>query len=863
VTLSLEVFFMGRYFRSKDDGEPRFGPSNKARLAVIGFIGIGIWLLRSVLTGEDARIDGPTVDVQRSFGASLPGRVATGSAQENPGERVLSAMLDTYQNLPAFREQSRIQIEIDRPGPGAIRETIDLRLSYEAPNRLRFVVLRPHDEITVACNGTELRARIVDAASRNFDDQFVQRPAPRQVDVTTVFSATEFADPARPHELLSALLGIPIDMTVTSLGMLTDHRALQEMFQQATEIARLADQQIQGVDCAVVRVTGRQGNYTFWVDQGTNLVRRIDHPVTRIVGGADSQRPGSPATAPQARLVSEHAGERDPLFVAQEFELAAPSDAKLVRHFVSPPPDPDIALLNARVPPFSFTDLNGDVFASGQWAGRLALLIWFNDHPACRQLLTNLATVFEKYRENERVFCCAISTDPATTMGHQDVRNLAASWGVPIPVVRDLEAVGREVFAVQQAPTLIVTSPDPSGGVRIQLVEVGSQADLAEQLPMVIDQLLDGQNVAENYIHFVERRQREYQQYLAAASVVAPTSVVELPTTEVATASEFSRLALSPLWQIRDLRSPGNILVDHSSGQPMLLIHDGWHEVVQIDAAGRLRSHHPLDQDTEVSRLRALITPRSETLFVGHALNGKRIAVFDSNWRQLLRYPSSGEEFSGVQDALLTELDADGKLELYVGFAGTDGVHRVDLNGKRVWSNRQLNSVLSLTAVTSDSGRQLLVTSNDGSLVPIDANGHLGQPFSIGSRVIHHLSAGPVREDQPPWYCGLSYNVHGNLFVLGLDDQLREKWNYLLPPGSMDSQVQVGRVGQVVPGADWQWLFAGPDGSVHVISPDGQFFDRFNTGAPIHGLAGFRSGEVHTLVVASDQAVAAYQVDLR
>ena len=254
--------------------------------------------------------------------------------------------------------------------------------------------------------------------------------------------------------------------------------------------------------------------------------------------------------------------------------------------------------------------------------------------------------------------------------------------------------------------------------------------------------------------------------------------------------------------------------------------------------------------------------PNGQTLFAGSALMGKHAALFDSSWRQLLRYPNDASG-ARVQDVLLTDLDADGKLEMYVGFAGTEGVHRVDLNGNQVWANRQLNSVLSMTAVDSESGRRLLVTSNDGSLVPIDAKGQIGQPFSIGARAIHHLLAGPPIADEKPWYCGLTYNVHGNLFVVGLNDQLNETWNYPLPPGSSKSQIKVGRFGQVVPGANWQWLFAAPDGSVHIVSPDGQFNDRLNTGERINGLASFRTDESHILVLATTSSVKAYRVGVR
>ena len=855
-----------------DEFEPLMGTNGKARVLVVAFIVLGIFALSKMSkvqrseSNDVATMATPADSITTHHSGEVPGDVSALAHESNSGYVTLQAMLDAYKNLRSLREQTRLQISVDGNGfgqgvgTGSIRQSIDLRMSYQVPNRLRFVVSRPKNEISVACNGEWLRARISNPDTRNFDQQFVQRSSPRRVDVTTVFSATEFADPARPNALLSALLDIPIDFTVSSLGMLTDRDALTRMFKEAADIAQLSDQQIHGVPCSVVRVTGRFGNYTFWVDKATKLLRRIEHPTTRLV--ADE---GSNSEKIRARLVSDHVCDPSPLFVAKEFEMSPPPQATLVRHFVAPPVNQDVGHLNVRVPPFAFTDLNGGEFASDRWDGRHAMLIWFNRHPTCRQLFADLQPVFERYRENHRIFFCAISTDSPTKMGHQDVRNLAANWHLPISVVRDLDLVGRDIFAVQQAPTIVITSSDSSGGSRIQVVEVGWQDQLAKQLPVVIDKLLDGENVAEDFIQFVAKRELDYQRYLASASVDAPSADALPGVAEIAPGTDFANLRLTPLWEVTELDRPGNISIDYSSGRPVLLIHNGWHEVAAVAANGSVLSRNPIPEGTEISRLQLFSIPNGETLFAGSSVGGKHAALFDSRWRQLLRYPSvtDAPDVVRVQDVLLTDLDEDDELEMYVGFAGNEGVHRVDLSGKTVWANRQVRSVLSMTAVDSESGRQLLVTGYDGSLVPIDAKGHVGQPFSVGARAIHHLMSGPIQPGQTPWYCGLTYNLHGNMFAVGLNDQLNEAWNYPLPPGDSRSQVKVGRYGQAVPGSEWQWLFAAPDGSVHVVSPDGRFHDRFNTGVQVDGLAGFQLGDTHVLVIATAGSVRAFRVSTK
>ncbi len=823
-----------------------------ARLLVIGLIAVGIWTLRSLTKQTDAPVPRPR-EVHADFVRT--DRAAEGNVDRTNGQS-LREMLAAYQNLSTFREQSRIHVLLADAGRTQ-EDVIEMGLTYAAPNRIHYFIRRPGHEITVASNGTQLRARIQDPVARDFDGQFVERPAPRAINVATLFSATEYADPTRPQELLSALLGMPVDLAVSAVGIITDAAALQLMLDQATEIARMADETVSGHPCEAVRVTGPAGEYTFWIDQQSHLLRRLKHPATRLV--ADE---GLRADLPTVTIISEHFPDDDFSIDASEFELVPAVDAKIVRHFVLPPRDQDVGLLNRQVPPFSFTDLQSEPFASARWEGRHAVLIWFNDHPACRELMTSLQPVFEKYQHDERLFFCAICTEPSTAMGHLSVRNLASAWGIPIKVVRDLDAVGRDVFAVQQAPTLIVTSPHPATNRdTVQLVEVGSHPDLGEQLPVVLEKLLGGDDVAGNFVAFVEKRQRDYERYLAAASAAVPTMDLDAGQTEIAAASQPLHFELTRLWQLRELAAPGNVLITRDArGKPRLLVHEGWSEIVAVSDDGRITERHELGEDVAVSGLRRQSGADGSECYVAMSSLGKQCHVFDAQWRHLLQYPPASTASPGIEDALLADLDTDGELELYVGFAGAGGVVRINLNGQRMWSLRQSDSVLSLTAVETDGGPRLLVTTAAGSLVPIDAAGRQGQPFSIGSRVIHHLYAGIARAAEPPWYCGLTYNLNGQLSVIGLDDRLQERWTYPLPAGRYDSQVRIVTAAELLPDGGWQWLLAGPDGSIHIVAPDGTFHDHFNTGSAVRGVAGFHVSDAHVLLIATDGILSAWRV---
>ena len=64
----------------------------------------------------------------------------------------------------------------------------------------------------------------------------------------------------------------------------------------------------------------------------------------------------------------------------------------------------------------------------------------------------------------------------------------------------------------------------------------------------------------------------------------------------------------------------------------------------------------------------------------------------------------------------------------------------------------------------------------------------------------------------------------------------------------------------VLPGRQGEWWLAGPDGSIHVISEDGDFFDSFYYGEVLTGLAATKLGERSALLVATDAGLAAWEI---
>ena len=147
------------------------------------------------------------------------------------------------------------------------------------------------------------------------------------------------------------------------------------------------------------------------------------------------------------------------------------------------------------------------------------MLVWFNNHPASQNSLEQLAQVQTDLTKEPSVTFHAICTEPQT-LRPADVQDLTRRWNVSLPVVRDLQAFGRDAFRVPWAPTLVVL--DPQGVV--QLFEVGANSTQRQTLPTVLQQLLRGENVAAKFLDQAAQERLAYQRSLAEATTTTDTA---------------------------------------------------------------------------------------------------------------------------------------------------------------------------------------------------------------------------------------------------------------------------------------------------------------------------------------------------
>lgn len=345
------------------------------------------------------------------------------------------------------------------------------------------------------------------------------------------------------------------------------------------------------------------------------------------------------------------------------------------------------------------------------------------------------------------------------------------------------------------------------------------------------------------------------------------------PEVDIAPRTQPQTFRLTPLWTNTELKSPGNVLAFQGpDGRSRLVVVDAWKRIAELSLDGKLLgTHEPELQDAELFNvLRPATDADGNLYFAAVALMSgqQRFHLLDGRFRLLWSFPPDALErpHSGIADVRLADLSGDGVLRAYVGYWGEVGVHEVSLDGQRIWGNRKVPNVQTMTptAPGADGARRLLCANVTGTLSVLDEEGELLPPIAVPERRIGWIVGADLTGDGQNEYCALAAEKLGENEALGLalgGRRASTLWTHRLPDGVNRQPVEPivpGRLSADGPGV---WLLPGADGSIHIVSAAGELLDRFNYGAALQGLATTRIDGQPALVVCTDEGVAAWTVE--
>ncbi|HET6882289.1 MAG TPA: thioredoxin-like domain-containing protein [Pirellulales bacterium] len=744
---------------------------------------------------------------------------------------VLERMVAAYHEAKGYQDNARVQLHFNRENgkDKVIDQDWDYSVAFARPNKLRMhvyqaVVVSDGKKLHAALNLDEVRGQILDISS------------PDKLTSQNIFDA----DPLLGQVLSQGgAAGPPL-----VLPLLLEEAALDPVLEGAEKPTLLPPEKVEGESCYRIEVQRPDGRLVFWIDQKSFVLRRIEYPTEEFRKGVEEKE----GKVDNLSLTVEFAGatlngEIEPA----AFQFETPADARLVQQFLVPPP-----LLGQRIGDFKFRGLDGQEITRESLAGKVAVIdFWATWCEPCLKSLPNLQRVADRYAGNENLVFLAVSVDN-DEVNDDAVRQKFAETMLSLPLARDPSIAARDVFAVESLPTMVVLSGDGA----VQDYENVFDPELADTLPPKLDKLLAGGSIFEETL----------QQYTAPGPT-GSASEVQVAVASVAEPSEPKKLRMSTLWSCREVKSPGNMLaIDDEQGRVLVL--DNWQTVVELDAEGHVSRRHKLDlpkqpEESVVSFLRTAVDGRGRRFFLGSANGVQQLFVFDADWQRLAVFPTGGTH-PGITDIQLADLDGDGVLEINVGFWGPTAVQNVSLDGELRWINKSCENVLRLAVAGDQSGKQsLLATTALGNVVPIDEQGQEGKPLGGGKRFVQLVFTADLNGDGMTEICAIGPSKTGEAMlpgenaVIGLSAEGEVLWQYDLPAGvPANGALEYVASGNLLSNRG-QWVVAGPDGSIHIISADGKLIDRFNTGVSLSGLAVAQLNGQPALVISSPEGVEA------
>ena len=785
----------------------------------------------------ESEVEGPPSVVKEQTDQTQPDESRTMS-----GRDVFDRMVDVYQNASSYSDAGTVHLLAEAGRDKFIDDPFDYSLTLVRPNKIRLQAYLAK----LVCNGETLYAEIKN------QPQILERPAPKRVTLRTLL-----ADRVLAMDLTQGVAGL-----MPQLVLLLADDPTKALLQDGENPVLAESGQIEGRDCYRVQVAWPEGTVTFWIDQETFVLRRIVFPTEGLLRAISQERP-----VDHVSLVAEFSGAQiDGKIDPKAFEFEVPEGAEIVKFF-SPPHSAQ--LLGKEVPDFEFFSLDGKPITPESLAGKVvAFDFWATWCGPCKRSLPGLQKVYEQYKDNPKVAFYAVSVD-RPDVPNEDLVKLFEDLKVTVPILRAAEE-STAPFKFIGVPTMFIVGAD---GV-VQDYTVGGNPEFAEALPEKLDKLLAGENIYEKPLKEYQDQLDQYAKMIEASAEDGSSTdepVVEerkLPEVTTAQRSEPSTLKLTPLWKCEDVTSPGNMIVlGEKDGSARLAVVEGWKSIAEVGADGKRIALHELNlaEKEVVGSLRSAVDANGKRYTVAFLTTQQRCHLLDEDWKQVVSYPEDALEnpHSGIADVEIGDLEGDGSLEMYVSYWGVVGIQAVSLEGKRLQSNRSASNVLGMAIgpPNKEGRRELVCTNSTGSLVVFDAQLQRQREIRIPNQMLHRIVAADLRGDGQPSWCGMAAPRLGENVAVGVSLAGEELWNYPLPPGVQPRPIEPITSGRITQDGPGQWILPGPDGSIHIVSADGEPIDQFNYGATLQGLATVEIDGQPALVVASENGLEAWRVE--
>lgn len=616
---------------------------------------------------------------------------------------------------------------------------------------------------------------------------------------------------------------------------------------------------IDGHACERIRIETPQGYVVVWIDAEDYLVRRLELPSSMLNDGMLKQAEVGPC-----RLVAEFQGANWDAPQDQGRLTWTPGrETHSVRRFVSLPAPFPSELIGKPALPFELQSMTGERLQSQHLKGSITAWLWTSSDPLCREPLLQFDGVAQTYASDPKAKFYNVSTDLPATLSSPALTQLLSRWQIQsATTVRDWKQVGRSNFDIELLPTLVIL--DEAGVV--QYFKVVDDGQVAGPLNAVMGRLARGENIAREMRTEYENYLKLYRQQLADASWDQADAALLTRPASFASRQLPTRFRMSEAWRCEELVAPGNVSAGSDGAgtlpanvQPTLGVLDGYQTLCVLDRAGKVLQRISLGSEADDSYTQLKGVPKGESFEWGvSSILGKRVKYIDGAGHVSTVLES---EDGQVRDFVMAPSQDDGEIQVFVGFWEGQGVHRYTSKGRPIAQLDRYPSIASLavTPPTAGGGSKLLGTSREGGLFRAEFDLQAAASTGLGGINIGHVYTAKTHRREEAILCVLGVGPQGDVIARGLDEQWNLRWELALTEDVFDHQVQFVQSGSL--GEETLWAIARPNGTIHLITGDGAWQDKFIVGNEIRGLAISKGATGTQLVVTTPEGVQSWWIE--
>ncbi len=774
------------------------------------------------------------------------------SEAKSSAKSILNAVVKRYQAAKSYQDSGVLYLSyrlngqrLDEPKRWSTSYHRDGKLSIETFNA------------KIRADGDVLACEIFDIETGNLDNQKLVVPYDENFTGRRQPPLQQVVKDKLARHFVLGFSELPLDPRYETLGpwlmpapaSLLTGQVVNRWLQTPAQAARLADQEVDGQVCYVVRSQAENLTADIWINQQTLAIVQISLPLKLLADEVIT----SDEVSEVVFVAKFHDAVFDAEVASEKFEYAKRNEAVFVRKLVSLPEPLACEKIGMMAPEFSLVTPDGGRRGRDAFAGSTSVLVWLSGVNSIRTA-SQLQPIVADAPEGV-IFGIVYSDSDTDQPGSgrptpsEAIRDLGKKLN--IETYFDRQHSGSSRLKINSVPAALVMDADG----KVQYVQTMAGQGWQEKLAAAIDRVNAGDDVADEMREAYAQYLDTYHQQILSVSAdsIVGNNATRQPNGSGKQDARSGQLSIAPkrIWTNTEFRQAGNVvaLEDADAARARFAIYDGVQSIGIVDGTGRLlKTVRPgsLAKDDAITTFR-LARQNGPPKIIAFSVMGTKYVVLDGSAENLtssqtVAEPKSVRRIADIQWIERTNQAAEFLVAWQAGgvqkFSAAAGGNVSELSGE------DFNSLAVVEG--------LAVGVSGGKLLEVGS----GRPLLNSELKLTRIVGGG---DQ---FVGIGQNIHGKWTAIGLDRSFERLWaletgpqlheNFLSPISSSTTSQ-----GQRI------WAIADSEKLIQLIAGSGQWLGEFQAENEIEGLCVANIGGEMRLLICSKLGVECWNLNVR